>query len=67
MAEGAEEDLLRRERHDDGAHAVDGDAAVEERAGAVVVADRYGQFEHLRFQVSGIRDEPDLNSLKPDT
>jgi hypothetical protein len=41
--ERAEEDLLRTQVHDDGVDAVDGDAAVAERAGAVVFADGNGE------------------------
>ena len=39
-AEGAEENLLRRQRHEHRIDAVDLHRAVEQRAGAVVVADR---------------------------
>nr|WP_292038977.1 hypothetical protein [Massilia sp. UBA6681] len=48
-AEGAEEDLFRRERHEDGIDAVDLDGAVDQGAATVVIADGHGelQFVHV--------------------
>jgi len=43
VPEGAEEDLLRIERHEDRLDAVDADLAVDERPVAVVVADGHGE------------------------
>jgi hypothetical protein len=44
-AEGAEEDLLRRQRHEDRIDAVDLHRAVEERAHAIVITDRDRKFQ----------------------
>jgi hypothetical protein len=44
-AEGAEEYLLRRQRHEHGIDAVDANGPVDQRTVAVIVADRDGQIE----------------------
>src|SRR5207249_7905323 len=54
--EGAEEDLLRRERHEDRIDAVDPHGAVDQGTVAVIVADGDGQIEiaHLRKRSSNL-------------
>jgi hypothetical protein len=48
-AEGAEEDLLRRQRHENRINTVDPHRAVDQRARAVIVADGDRQFEFVHF------------------
>jgi hypothetical protein len=44
-AESAKENLFRDERHIDRIDAIDGNAAVDQGAGAIVIADRDGEIE----------------------
>src|SRR5262249_44264804 len=45
VAEGAEEDFLRAQGHDHGVYPIDRNAPVNQRAGAVVIADGDGKLE----------------------
>ncbi len=56
-AEGAKENLLRDQRHIDRVDAVDGDAAVDQRPGPVVLADgdREIEFGHSNFFQGAVR------------
>src|SRR5882757_479821 len=74
LAKGAEEDLLRAERHDDRVDAVDLDRAVDQRPGPIVVSDGYGQGElghrswllRNRQRDTRARDEGTLHRFLPE-
>ena len=70
MAERAEEDLLRIERHEHRIDAVDLHGAVGERAGAVVVAHRDGEtepghMESMRTQTAAGSAAVDAGNVRP--
>ena len=64
MAERAEEDLLRVERHEHRIDAVDLHGAVGERAGAVIVAHRDGETE-FRHVMSGLASRAETAAAWP--